>query len=85
MALLLKGALEAESRVGIKMNVPGSKVGDVVAALPSITAPTVAGLYGTDGMSGEIVVFEHEVRGLIPELHAKGAKGIIEYSLNKSV
>lgn len=85
MALLLKGALEAESRVGIKMNVPGSKVGDVVAALPSITAPTVAGLYGTDWMSIEIVVFEHEVRGLIPELHAKGAKGIIEYPLNKIV
>ena len=85
IALLLKGALDAESRVGIKMNVPRAKVEEIVQVLPSITAPTVANLFGTDWMSIEIVVSEHEVRELIPELHAKGAEGIIEYPLNKIV
>ena len=85
IALLLKGALDAESRVGIKMNVPRAKVEEIVQVLPSITAPTVANLFGTDWLSIEIVVSEHEVRELIPELRAKGAEGIIEYSLNKIV
>ncbi len=85
IALLLKGALDAESRVGIKMNVPRAKVEEIVQLLPSITAPTVANLFGTDWLSIEIVVSEHEVRALIPELRAKGAEGIIEYSLNKIV
>lgn len=85
IALLLKGALEAESRVGIKMNVPRASVDDVVAILPSITGPTVAHLYGTDWMSIEIVVSELLVRDLIPELRLKGAEGIIEYPLNKIV
>ena len=85
IALLLKGALEAESRVGLKMNVPRARVEDIVEVLPSITAPTVANLFGTDWLSIEIVVSEHEVRELIPELRAKGAEGIIEYPLNKIV
>ena len=85
IAMLLKGALDAESRVGIKMNVPRAKVEEIVQLLPSITAPTVANLFGTDWLSIEIVVSEHEVRALIPELRAKGAEGIIEYSLNKIV
>ena len=67
------------------MNVPRARVEGIVEALPSITAPTVANLFGTDWLSIEIVVSEHEVRELIPELRAKGAEGIIEYPLSKIV
>ncbi|MFZ5586953.1 MAG: ATP phosphoribosyltransferase [Thermodesulfobacteriota bacterium] len=85
IALLLKGALRAEKLVAIKMNVPKIKITDVVEALPSLNAPTVAPLYGSDWFSVETVVDESQVRDLIPELMHRGAEGIIEYSLNKVI
>ena len=85
IALLLKGALEAEKLVALKMNVPKLKMQDVVEALPSLQSPTVADLYGSDWFSVEIVVNEAVVRDLIPQLMALGAEGIIEYSLNKVI
>lgn len=85
IALLLRGALEAESRVGLKLNIPKDKIDSILELLPSITAPTVANLYGKDWFSVEIVVSEIEVRDLIPLLHERGAEGIIEYPLTKIV
>ncbi|MBU0513548.1 MAG: ATP phosphoribosyltransferase [Proteobacteria bacterium] len=85
IALLLKGALEAEKLVGLKMNVPEDKIDDVVDLLPSLTAPTVAHLYKSPWFSVESVVAEDVVRDLIPRLLAAGAEGIIEYPLNKVV
>jgi len=85
IALLLKGALLGEKMVGLKMNVPESKLETVVALLPSLNAPTVASLYQTDWFSVETVVNTHVVRDLIPELLKNGAEGIIEYPLNKVV
>jgi ATP phosphoribosyltransferase len=83
IALLLQGALKAEAQVGLKMNVPRDRVSHVMAILPSITAPTVAGLYEKDWMSVEVVIAESVVRDLIPRLVGAGAEGIIEYPLNK--
>ena len=85
IALLLRGALEAESRVGIKLNIPKDRIESILDLLPSITAPTVADLYGKDWFSVEIVVSEVEVRDLIPKLRELGAEGIIEYPLTKIV
>lgn len=85
LALLLKGALVAERMVGIKMNVPKLKLTDIVMALPSLNAPTVADLYDSDWFSVETVVDESVVRDLIPELMRRGAEGIIEYALNKVI
>ena len=85
LALLLKGALRADKLVAIKMNVPKIKLQDIVEALPSLNAPTVAGLYSSDWFSVETVVEESRVRDLIPELLDLGAQGIIEYSLNKVI
>jgi ATP phosphoribosyltransferase len=85
IALLLKGALDAKGRVGLKLNVPKDKIEAIIGLLPSITAPTVAGLYGTDWFAVEIVVAERDVRRLIPQLKEGGAEGIIEYPLNKIV
>jgi ATP phosphoribosyltransferase len=85
IALLLKGALESEKLVGLKMNVPEAKIDDVIAILPSLTAPTVAHLYKSPWFSVESVVAESVVRDLIPRLLAAGAEGIIEYPLNKVI
>lgn len=85
MNMLLMGALEAEKLVGLKMNLPESKMEEVMKLLPALTAPTVANLYNKDWLSIEIVVGEECVRDLIPELKALGAEGIIEYSLNKVI
>ena len=83
--LLLKGALRAESLVGLKMNTPMERLDDVIKLLPSLNAPTVAGLYQKDWYSVETVVEEHVVRELIPELIEAGAEGIVEYPLNKVI
>lgn len=81
--LLLQAALEARKMVGLKMNVPSDKLEGVVSLLPSLNAPTVAGLYKSDWFSVESVVSEEVVRSLLPKLIRAGATGIIEYGLNK--
>ncbi len=81
--LLLQAALEARKMVGLKMNCPKDKVDFLVGLLPSLNAPTVAGLYKSDWFAVESVVSEEVVRSLIPKLLKAGATGIIEYSLNK--
>ena len=85
IARLLKGALDAEGMVGLKMNVPKDKFEEVMKVLPSITAPTVADLYNQAWVSVETVMSELEARELIPQLIKKGAVGIIEYPLNKVI
>lgn len=83
--LLLKGALRAESMVGLKMNIPTKKMESVIKILPSLNAPTVAGLHNSDWVSVETVVDSRVVRDLIPQLISAGAEGIIEYPLNKVI
>jgi ATP phosphoribosyltransferase len=83
--LLLKGALRAERMVGLKMNVPKNRLEEIVKLLPSITSPTIAGLFQSDWVSVEAMVNTDRVRELIPELLKQGAEGIIEYPLNKVI
>lgn len=85
VALLFKGALQAEKMVGLKTNVPKEKLEKVVGLLPSLNAPTVSPLYHSDWFAVEIVVDASIVRDLIPELIKNGAEGIIEYPLNKVI
>jgi ATP phosphoribosyltransferase len=91
ISVLLQGALAAESKVGIKMNVPRDQLQAVIAMIPSLTAPTVSPLFQTGQLQGmewfavESVISEPEVRELIPRLLRQGAAGIIEYPLNKIV
>jgi len=85
IAMLLEAALNAEGMVGLKMNVPKKALESVVNILPSLNAPTIANLYGTDWFSVETVISEKEVRKLIPQLIKKGAEGIIEYPLYKII
>ncbi|MGC8660385.1 MAG: ATP phosphoribosyltransferase [Desulfomonilaceae bacterium] len=83
--LMLQSALEARKMVGLKMNVPKDNLDVVVGLLPSLNAPTVAGLYKSEWFSVESVVSEEVVRTLIPKLLKSGARGIIEYSINKVI
>jgi ATP phosphoribosyltransferase len=85
IALLLNGAMQAEAKVGLKMNVPKAVLDDIVKMIPSITSPTVSPLYGSDWFAVESVISEHVVRDLIPSLRKAGAEGIIEYPLNKII
>ncbi len=85
MAMLLKGALLGAKLVGLKMNVPESKIEEVVSILPSLNHPTVAHLYNSTWFSVEVVIDIDSVRDLIPKLLNGGAEGIIEYPLNKVV
>lgn len=85
IALLLKGALMAEAKVGIKMNVPKDRLDMIVNMLPSLTAPTISPLYKTEWFAVESIISEEVVRELIPQLIKNGAVGIIEYPLNKII
>ena len=85
IALLLKGALQAEKMVGLKMNVPKERLEQVVEILPSLNAPTVSPLYQSNWFAVETVVSSSVMRDLIPELLKSGAEGIIEYPLNKVI
>ncbi len=85
IAMLLQGALRADHIVGLKMNIPEESLEAVIEQLPSVTAPTVAKLHKQNWFSVETVVSAHQVRDLIPKLHKQGAKGIVEYALNKVI
>ena len=85
LVLLLKGALEARDKVGLKMNVPAKALEQVVATLPSERSPTVSQLASQDWVAVETVIAESVVREIIPRLKSLGAEGIVEYPLNKVV
>ena len=85
LVLLLKGALEAEPKVGLKMNVPREKLDAVIGKLPALNTPTVSNLLAEGWVAIEIITDEKIVRDLIPQLKRVGAEGIIEYPLNKVV
>ena len=82
---LLLGALEADSKVGLKMNVPRERLDEVMEILPALHAPTVSSQTDESWVAVEIIADESIVRDLIPQLKRCGAEGIIEYPLNKVV
>mgnify|MGYP003956179689 FL=1 len=85
MALLLTAAQAARDVVGLKMNIPSSKLDLFLEKLPALRNPTVSRLANEDWMAIETVLNEAVVRELIPQLKGLGAEGIIEYPLNKLV
>jgi len=85
LALLLKGALEAEAKVGLKMNISRQNLTALLKALPALRNPTISNLSQDGWVAVETIIDEHIVRELIPALKTAGAEGIIEYPLNKVV
>ena len=85
IAMLLKGAIDAKAKVGLKMNVPESRLAEVVGFLPAEKSPTVSRLSDKDGGAVEVILEEKQERELIPRLKRAGATGIITYPLNKVI
>ena len=85
ISLLLKGAIEAESKVGLKMNIEQQNLASLLKNLPALRNPTISNLAQGGWVAVETIIDEHVVRELIPQLKAAGAEGIIEYPLNKVV
>ncbi len=85
IAMLIRAALEAENKVGLKLNAPRAKVAELLAQLPALRKPTVSPLSDSDWVAMETIIAEAVVREIIPQLKAMGAEGIIEYPLNKVV
>ena len=85
MTLLLKGALNAEHLVGLKMNVPRAALEAISSILPALNTPTISPLADENWVALEIIVLEKTVRDILPQLKRAGAEGIVEYPLNKVV
>ena len=85
IALMLRGAIAAEGKVGLMMNVPQEHLDRVLEALPALQRPTVSSLANGDWVAVNTITDESIVRDLIPRLKAAGASGIVEYPLNKII
>jgi ATP phosphoribosyltransferase len=85
LVLLLQGALVAETKVGLKMNVMKGRLQAVLKILPALQTPTIAELSNPSWVDIDTVVDEKVVRELIPQLKKAGAMGIVEYPLNKVI
>ena len=85
IVLLLKGALAAEEKVGLKMNVPDKSMKRVMTLLSSMHSPTISQLSDEGWYALEVIIDEKTVRDIIPKLKSVGAEGIIEYPLNKVI
>lgn len=85
IALLVKGALAAEEKVGLKMNVPENSYKKILSLLAAMHSPTISPLSDKGWHAFEVITNERFVRDLIPKLKAAGASGIVEYPLNKVI
>ncbi|OHE54902.1 MAG: ATP phosphoribosyltransferase [Thermodesulfovibrio sp. RBG_19FT_COMBO_41_18] len=85
ISLLLKGALAAEEKVGLKMNVPKKSLKRVMSLLSAMHSPTISALSDERWYALEVVINEKVVRDIIPKLKMAGASGIVEYQLNKVI
>ena len=85
IAMLLQGALEAESKVGLKMNLSEAILDQVVETIPALHKPTISRLSDNGWVALETVIDEKVARQIIPQLKELGAEGIVEYPLNKVV
>ena len=85
IAMLLRAALDAGSKVGLKMNLPKAHLSKIIGELPALHKPTVSQLSDPAWVAIETIVDEKVVREIVPCLKANGAEGIVEYPLNKII
>jgi len=85
LALMLRGAMEAQGRVGLMLNVRKADVPGVVAGRPALNSPTVSTLSDPEWVAVNTIIDEHLAWEMIPRLKAANATGIVEYPLNKVV
>jgi ATP phosphoribosyltransferase len=85
IAMLLRGAIEARAKVGLKVNDPEDRLSEVIGFLPAEKSPTVSRLADSKWVAVEVILEERQERELIPRLKRAGATGIITYPLNKVI
>jgi ATP phosphoribosyltransferase len=85
MAMLLQGAINAGTKVGLKMNLRKADLPAILTLIPSLRNPTVSHLADEEWIALETILEETVVRKIIPQLKRAGAEGIIEYPLNKVI
>jgi len=85
IAVMLRGAIDAQSQVGLMLNVQKANLDAVLAVLPALNSPTVSHLSDPDWVAVNTIVEERTAREVIPRLKAANATGIVEYPLNKVV
>lgn len=85
MAVLLLGAIQAEGLVGLKMNIEKTNLETILKILPALQKPTLSELADEDWLAVETVLGEKQMRDLVPALVRAGARGIVEYPLNKVI
>jgi ATP phosphoribosyltransferase len=82
---MLQACLNAEGKVGLMMNVRRADLDKILELLPALQKPTIAALSDPEWADVNTILDESVVRGLIPQLKAAGAKGIVEYPINKII
>ncbi len=85
ISILLNAAIEARSKVGLKMNVKKSDLDSILGILPAEKSPTISGLADSDYVAVEVIIDDKIERSLVPALKRAGASGIITYPLNKVI
>ena len=85
IVLMLQGAMAAEGRVGLMMNVRHADLAAVLALLPALQKPTVSSLSDPEWVAVNTILEESIVRHFVPRLRAAGARGLVEYPLNKII
>jgi ATP phosphoribosyltransferase len=85
LALMLRGAIDAQSQVGLMLNVKKDNLNAVLAVLPSLNSPTVSQLNDAEWVAVNTILEDRVARDVIPRLKAAQATGIVEYPLNKVV
>ena len=85
LALMLESCLAAEGKVGLMMNVRREDLEVVLRSLPALQMPTVSSLSDPDWVDVNTIIDESVVRTIVPQLKAAGARGIVEYAINKII
>jgi ATP phosphoribosyltransferase len=85
IATMLRGAIDAQSQVGLMLNVKRENLAAVLSVLPALNSPTVSQLSDSEWVAVNTIVEERTARDVIPRLKAAGGSGIVEYPLNKVV
>ena len=85
IAMMLRGAIDAQSQVGLMLNVKQEDLKNVLAVLPALNSPTISQLSDSEWVAVNTIVEERVARDVIPRLKAAKATGIVEYPLNKVV
>ncbi len=85
IAMMLQGAIAAQGRVGLMLNVPTAAMPQVLGVLPALNSPTISPLSDPAWVAVNTIIDENTARDIIPKLKAAGGTGIVEYPLNKVV